>query len=74
MNPTYIVENTFRPTQFSSVGVAVGVTGAVVASKGLDPLTIIILALIVIGIAGAVIWYVNEENKKSKQQDLEPEL
>jgi hypothetical protein len=74
MNPTYIVENTFRPAQFASTSLAVGTAGAVAASTGPDIMTLIILALIALAIIGAIIWYVNEENKKSIQQDLEPEL
>ena len=34
MNPTYIVENTFRPAQFASASLAVGTAGAVAASTG----------------------------------------
>ena len=72
MNPTYIVENTFRPAQFASTSLAVS-AGAVAASAGPDIMTLIILALIAIAIMGAIIWYVNEENNKSKRQDLESE-
>jgi hypothetical protein len=74
MNPTYIVENTFRPAQFASTSIAVGTAGAVAASTGPDIMTLIILALIAMAITGAIIWHVNEENKKSIQQVLEPEL
>ncbi len=74
MNPTYIVENTFRPAQFASASLAVGTAGAVAASTGPDIMTLIILALIAMAIIGAVIWYVNKENNKYNQQHLEPEL
>ena len=74
MNPTYIVENTFRPAQFASTSLAVGTAGAVAASTGPDIMTLIILALIAMAIIGAVIWYVNKENNKYNQQHLEPEL